>query len=176
MSELQNISWQKVIAKYQKPQRWRSSWQLVDTLIPYAVLWYGMFLSLQISYWLTLALSMVAAGFLVRIFIIFHDCGHGSFYKSQKANQFWGFVTGVLIFTPDRDWWHKHAQHHAKSGDLDSRGIGDVWTMTVKEYLLASRWMQIKYRIFRSRWCLFVIGPPVLFLILQRIAQKNKRL
>lgn len=173
MNESQNKSYQKIIAKYQKPQRWRSVWQLVNTLIPYAILWYCMFLSFKVSYWLTLALSVVAAGLLVRIFIIFHDCGHGSFFKSPKARHFWGFVTGVLIFTPYRYWWHKHAQHHATSGDLDSRGTGDVWTLTVKEYLMASRWIQIKYRFARNPLCLFVISPPILFLILQRIPQKN---
>ncbi len=173
MSGSENISWQQVVAQYQIPHRWRAIWQLVNTFIPYAGLWYLMVQSLEISYALTLALSVVAGGLLVRIFIIFHDCGHGSFFKSQKANGFWGYITGVLILTPGYHWWHKHAQHHATSGDLDSRGIGDVWTMTVQEYLAASRWTRIKYRISRHPICLFVIGPPILFFILHRIPWKK---
>ena len=109
----------------------------------------------------------------MRNFIIFHDCGHGSFFKSPKANHFWGFLTGVIIFTPYHYWWNKHAQHHATSGDLDSRGIGDIWTMTVKEYLAASRWIRVKYRFARNPLCLFVIGPPILFIVLQRFATKD---
>ena len=93
-------SWQAIVAKYQNPQRAKSIGQLLNTLIPYAVLWVVMVKCLSISFWLMLPVSVVAAGLLVRVFIIFHDCGHGSFFKSQKANQFWGFVTGILTFTP----------------------------------------------------------------------------
>ena len=161
-----NYPWQKDIAKYQKPELWRSSWQLINTLVPYAVLWYLMVLSLNVSYWLTLALAVVAAGLLVRIFIIFHDCGHGSFFRSQNANRFWGFVTGVLAFTPSSFWWREHAQHHASAGNLDDRGIGDIWTMTVDEYLQSPKWKRIQYRITRNPLILFIIGPAFLFLYL----------
>ena len=165
-------TWQEAIAQYQKPDNLRSIWQLINTLVPYAALWVFMAFSLKISYWLTLVGVILAGGLLVRIFIIFHDCGHGSFFKSAKANAFWGFITGILIFTPYSYWWHKHAQHHASSGDLDRRGIGDVWTMTVKEYLAASRWLRIKYRLARNPLVLFVIAPPFLFLVLHRIPHK----
>ena len=94
-----------------------------------------MVLSLRVSYWLTLALAIPAAGFMMRSFIIFHDCCHGSFFKSQKANDIVGIITGVLTFTPYYFWRHSHALHHATAGDLDRRGVGDVWTMTVDEYL-----------------------------------------
>ena len=163
-----DLSWQKLVAKYQNPDRARSIGQLVNTFVPYAVAWYLMYKSLAVSYWLTLGLAVIAAGLLVRIFIIFHDCGHGSFFKSLKVNNFWGFVTGVLTFTPYDYWRHEHAQHHASAGDLDERGFGDVWTMTVQEYLKAPRWTRIRYRFARNPICLFIIAPAVLFLIIHR--------
>ena len=161
--------WQKIVARYQSPQRARSIGQLLNTLVPYALLWYVMVKCLSISYWLVLPSSVVAAGLLVRIFIIFHDCGHGSFFKSQKANHFWGFLTGLLVFTPYQYWRHEHAVHHSHAGDLDHRGVGEVWTMTVKEYLQASRWTRIKYRFVRNPICLFIIGPSILFFIVHRL-------
>src|SRR2546422_396939 len=97
-------AWKEIVAKYQKPAPWRSVWQIVNTLVPYAVLWYLMYRSLAVSYWLTLPLAILAAGFLVRVFIIHHDCGHGSYFKSRKANDVWGFITGVLTFTPYYLW------------------------------------------------------------------------
>ena len=172
--ESQAAPWQKIVAKYQKPEAWRSIWQLVNTLVPYALLWYFMIQSLKISYWLTAVLAVIAAGFLIRLFIIFHDCGHGAFFKSRKAGFFWGYVTGVLTFTPYYYWWHSHAQHHACAGDLDNRGIGDVWTMTVEEYLKAPRRTQMIYRVARNPFCLFIIAPAVLFLILHRLPLEKK--
>lgn len=165
--------WQKVLAKYQNPKLSRSVWQLTNTLIPYAVLWVLMYKCLSVSYWLVLALSVIAAGLLVRIFIIFHDCGHNSYFKSHKANLIWGYVTGILTFTPYRYWWHSHAVHHSHAGDLDERGWGDVWTLTVEEYLKASRWTRIKYRFARNPICLFIIGPSILFLIVHRLPFKD---
>src|SRR3970040_1953875 len=111
-----------------------SWWQVVHTVIPYCILWYLMYLSLEVSYWITLALSALAAGFLVRIFIIFHDCGHAAFFKFQKDNDLWGFIAGVFTLTPYFGWRREHAMHHATAGDLDRRGVGDIWTLTVKEY------------------------------------------
>ncbi len=172
-----NTPWQKIVARYQNPRRPRSIWQIINTLVPYAALWYLMYLSLGVSYWLTLALAVVAAGLLVRVFIIFHDCGHGSFFKSMKVNNFWGFVTGVFTFTPYDYWRYEHARHHASAGNLDGRGFGDVWTLTVKEYLKASRWTRIKYRFARNPVCLFLIGPSILFLVCHRLlgSQGDKR-
>src|SRR5271169_3633872 len=117
-------AWQEIVATYRQPCLWRSVWQIVDTLVPYAALWYLMYRSLSVSYWITLPLVVLAAGLLVRVFIIHHDCGHGSFFKSQKANDIWGFITGVLTFTPYYLWRWEHAIHHAHSGDLDRRGLG----------------------------------------------------
>lgn len=164
-----NTPWQKIVAKYQNPRRGRSIWQIVNTLVPYALLWYVMYLSLNVSYWLTLALAIVAAGFLVRVFIIFHDCGHGSFFKSTNVNNFWGYVTGVLTFTPYDYWRHEHAIHHAGAGNLDKRGSGDIWTMTIKEYLQSPLWKRITYRFARNPICLFLIGPAILFLVCHRM-------
>jgi len=160
--------WKEVVAKYQQPSVWRSAWQLTNSLVPYAVLWYLMYRSLAVSYWLTVPLALLAAGFLVRIFIIFHDCGHGSFFKSRKANDFWGVILGVLTFTPYYLWRWEHAVHHASSGDLDRRGRGDVWTLTVQEYLESSRWKRFAYRLARNPFILFVLAPMYLFLVHQR--------
>jgi omega-6 fatty acid desaturase (delta-12 desaturase) len=160
--------WKEVVAKYQQPALRRSLWQLINTLVPYVGLWYLMYLSLGVSYWLTGALALLAAGFLVRVFIIFHDCGHGSFFESRKANDVLGFITGVLSFTPYYHWRREHALHHASAGDLDRRGSGDVWTLTVREYLEASRWQRFAYRMARNPIILFVLAPMFVFLIKQR--------
>ncbi|MCU0786573.1 MAG: fatty acid desaturase [Verrucomicrobia bacterium] len=162
-------AWKEVVAPYTKPAVWRAVWQIVNTLVPYAVLWYLMYLSLAVSYWLVIPLAVLAAGFLVRTFIIFHDCGHGSFFKSRTANHVLGAITGVLTFTPFYHWRWEHAIHHACAGDLDRRGTGDVWTLTVQEYLEASRWRRFAYRLARNPVILFVLAPLFLFLVMQRI-------
>src|SRR5689334_1784672 len=161
-------SWKEIVAKYQKPALGPGLWQVINTLVPYAALWYLMYLSLAVSWWLTLPLAVLAAGFLVRVFIISHDCGHGSFFSSGKANDVLGFITGVLTFTPYHHWRWEHALHHASSGDLDRRGTGDIWTLTVQEYLEASRWKRFAYRLARNPVILFVIAPLYLFLIKHR--------
>jgi omega-6 fatty acid desaturase (delta-12 desaturase) len=129
-----------------------------------------MYLLVPISFWLALPLAILAGGFLVRIFIIFHDCGHGSFLPSRKANDIVGFITGVLTMTPFRQWTREHAVHHATSGDLDRRGTGDVWTLTVQEYLEASRWKRFAYRLARNPVFFFGVGPLYIFLFKQRFA------
>lgn len=162
------FAWKEVVAKYQEPVLRRSLWQLVNTLVPYGVLWYLMYLSLGVSYWLTGGLALFAGGFLVRVFIIFHDCGHRSYFKSRKGNDILGFITGLLCFTPYFHWRWEHALHHASSGDLDRRGTGDVWTLTVQEYLEASRWKRLAYRLARNPLILFVLAPLFLFLVKER--------
>jgi omega-6 fatty acid desaturase (delta-12 desaturase) len=127
-----------------------------------------MYLSLRVTYWSTLVLAVPAAGFLIRTFIILHDCGHGSFFKSHQANRTLGFLTGLLTFIPSYYWSHEHAKHHACAGDLDNRGHGDVWTLTVQEYLAQSRWMRLWYRIYRHPAIMFGVGPLYLFLIRYR--------
>lgn len=163
-------AWKLAVAKFQKPSALRSAWQVVNSLGSYVLLWLLMYLTLWVSVWLTLGLAILAAGFLVRIFIISHDCGHGSFFVSKRANTVIGFITGLLTFTPYQQWRWDHARHHAASGDLDKRGIGDVWTMTVHEYLDASRWKRIRYRLARHPVTLLVLAPLFLFLVMQRFS------
>jgi omega-6 fatty acid desaturase (delta-12 desaturase) len=161
--------WKEIVARYQKPSIGRATWQVVNTLVPYAALWCLMYYTLSVSWWLTISLAVMAGAILVRAFIIFHDCGHGSFFKSAVANHVLGAVTGVLTFTPFYHWRWEHAIHHSSSGDLDRRGTGDVWTLTVQEYLESSRWRRFAYRLARNPVVLFVLAPLYLFLIQQRV-------
>jgi acyl-lipid omega-6 desaturase (Delta-12 desaturase) len=161
--------WKKIVCQYQQPSAARASWQIVNTLLPYAAIWLVMYYTLGISWWLTIPLAVLAGAFLVRIFIIFHDCGHGSFFRSHTANTFWGVVSGILTFTPYYHWRWEHSLHHATSGDLDRRGTGDIWTMTVEEYLQASRLKRFAYRLARNPFVLFVLAPLFLFLVKHRI-------
>jgi len=170
-------AWKEIVARYQEPALWRGVWQVVNTVVPYAAIWYLMYLSLAVSWWITVPLAILAGGFLVRVFIIFHDCGHGSFFRSRKANDILGFITGVLTFAPYYHWRWEHAVHHATSGDLDRRGLGDMWTLTVQEYLESSRWKRFAYRLGRNPIVLFVVAPFFLFLIKYRLpkARANRR-
>jgi omega-6 fatty acid desaturase (delta-12 desaturase) len=143
--------------------------QILDTVVPYFGLWGLMIWSLQFSYWFTLGLAVIAALFLVRIFILFHDCGHNSLFPSKKANQIVGFFLGILVFTPSEHWWRSHAIHHASSGNLDKRGVGDVMTLTVDEYLSKTKIGKLGYRLFRHPLVMFLLGPIYMFLISHRI-------
>lgn len=156
--------WKPIITHYQSPSTPQAVWQLINTLGPYALLWFLMYQCLAISWWLVMVLAILAGAFLVRVFIIFHDCGHGSFFPSRKANDILGFLTGVVTFTPYYHWRWEHALHHASAGHLDKRGTGDIWTLTVQEYLQASRWKRFAYRIARNPFILFVIAPLLMFL------------
>ena len=171
------LAWKEIVARYQKPSVGRGVWQIVNTLVPYAALWYLMYLSLAVSYWLVVPLAVLAGGFMIRTFIIHHDCGHGSFFKYSKANDVLGFITGVLTFAPYYHWRWEHALHHATSGDLDRRGMGDIWTLTVQEYLESSRWQRFAYRLARNPAVLFVIAPLFMFLVKHRFpkAKANPR-
>lgn len=167
--------WYRQLASYEKPHTWKAIWQLVNTFIPYFALWVLMAYMVKhnYSYWLVLPLAALAAGFLARVFIFFHDCGHGCFLSSKRANQIIGYITGVLTFTPFDEWRHRHAVHHASAGDLERRGVGDVWTMTVQEFLAAPRMTQIGYRIYRHPVVLFGFGPIYLFFFAQRFAHRD---
>ena len=160
--------WKAIVAEYQKPSRWRANWQIFNTVGGYIGLWVLMYLSLSVSWWITVPLAIIAGALLVRVFIIFHDCGHGSFFKSRKANDAWGFITGVFTFTAYFHWRWEHATHHATTGNLERRGMGDVPTLTVDEYLASSRWGKFKYRMTRNPFLLFTIIPLVMFVIVQR--------
>ena len=162
-------SWQRSLAPYQNSSAVRSWWQLANTLVPYALLWVLMYFSVRVSWWATAGLAILAGAFLVRIFIIFHDCGHGSFFKSRRANDVLGSILGFLTFTPYHQWRWEHAIHHGTAGHLDKRGTGDVWTMTVREYLDSSKKKQFAYQIVRNPVILLLVAPLVLFVVIQRI-------
>jgi acyl-lipid omega-6 desaturase (Delta-12 desaturase) len=166
-------SWEKVIMKYNHPDIHKSIWQICNTLIPYIALWYLLYKSLQYPYWVTLLLSLVASGLLIRLFIIFHDCGHGSFFKSKKINDIVGIALGILAFTPYYKWHQQHRVHHATAANLDKRGIGDVWTLTVDEYLKASKWRRFIYLTFRNPFIMFTFGPVFVILVQNRLSKKT---
>jgi omega-6 fatty acid desaturase (delta-12 desaturase) len=141
--------------------------QLVNTLGPLLAVFTLMFLAQPSVYWLTLLMAPIASGFLIRSFIIMHDCTHGSFTPSRRANEIIGFATGLLTLMPFAQWRRDHALHHASSGDLDRRGSGDIDTLTVQEYLALGRWGQLRYRAFRNPFVLFGLGP-LYYLAMQR--------
>lgn len=168
-SDNSNSSWVNIVMKYNFPSIFKSWWQVVNSVVPYFLLWVLMVYSLDISYWITLLLSVFAAGFLVRIFIIFHDCGHGSFFKSDRLNRLVGIPLGLLSFTPYHRWHHDHKEHHATVGNLDKRGVGDVQTLTVEEYQRLTKWKKFGYRIYRNPIFLIGVAPLLLFLIQNRL-------
>ena len=159
------------VAKFQAASPWRARWQVVNSFVPYALLWFAMDRALAVSYWLMLPIAILAAGFLARIFIIFHDCGHGSFFRSKRANNITGAIAGLLNLTPFRHWRWQHAVHHGTAGDLDRRGSGDIWTLTVQEYLQSTRWRRLAYRLARNPIVLFVIAPLYVFVVHHRLAE-----
>jgi omega-6 fatty acid desaturase (delta-12 desaturase) len=166
-----NVRWQAIVARYAIPDKWRSTWQIVNSVLPFLIMWYVMYRSLEISYWLTLLLAIPTAGFMIRTFIIFHDCGHGSFFASAKANDTLGILTGLLSLTPYYHWRYDHAVHHATVSDLDRRGVGDVLTLTVQEYLDLPWYRKIGYRIMRNPFILFTVGSFLVFTVGHRFAR-----
>lgn len=167
--------WQQIVARYAQPDLKRSLWQVADSVLPYAALLLLAMWVFRYSIWISLLLCIPAAGFMVRTFIIFHDCGHGSFFKSMKANDLVGIITGILTFTPYHRWKHDHAIHHATAGDLDRRGVGDVYTMTVQEYLDAPWWKRLGYRVMRNPVAMFLVGSLMVFVVTQRIPSRTGR-
>jgi omega-6 fatty acid desaturase (delta-12 desaturase) len=163
-----NASEMGALARYRHPDLWRSVWQIVDTAVPLAALWLTMVFFAGRAYWLTLLLAVPTAAFLIRLFIIQHDCGHGAFLKSARASNAIGFVIGVLTLTPYEYWRKVHAIHHATSGNLERRGFGDIDTLTVREYLALSWRRRLKYRLYRNPLVLFVVGPPFQFIVKHR--------
>jgi acyl-lipid omega-6 desaturase (Delta-12 desaturase) len=169
--------WFAATSKYARPSLRKAIWQVLNTFIPYVAIWALMIHMVQqgYPYWITFALVVVAAALLVRVFILFHDCCHGSFFASRRANVILGYVSGILTFTPYDDWRRSHIKHHATSGDLDRRGAGDVWTMTVAEYLAASRRERLRYRLFRNPFVLFGLGPAYKFFFARRFSYEKTR-
>ncbi|NMO95118.1 fatty acid desaturase [Paenibacillus lemnae] len=165
----------KHVAPYEHNDMKSSIRQMLNTLLPLALLWYAAYLSLSVSYWLTLPIAMVASGFVVRTFIIFHDCCHQSFFKSRTANKILGTITGVLTLCPYEQWKTSHSIHHATSSNLDKRGTGDMWVLTIEEYEQASIWTKIGYRIYRNPLVMFGLGPIFIFLIDYRFNRKGAK-
>lgn len=161
--------WLEVLANYREPNPQRSLFEILVTLVPLAVLWALAWAALSIGYWLTLAISVPAAIFLVRLFLIQHDCGHGTFFRRKTTNDWVGRVIGVMTLTPYDVWRRSHAIHHASSGNLTRRGVGDIDTLTVSEYRALSTLGKLRYRIYRSPFVLFVVGPAYLFLLQNRL-------
>ena len=163
--------WHQALKKFSDSNRLKAAWQLLSTIVPYFCIWYMMVRSIQLgySYMWTLILALPAAAFLVRLFILFHDCVHNSFLKSKSGNTFFGYFLGVLAFTSFEDWRFTHLRHHGTYANLDSRGFGDIWTMTLKEYENSSTMKQIRYRLYRNLIVLVGLGAIFNFLLYNRI-------
>lgn len=175
MTKQKQPNLRKQLAPYEQSNVKESVWQLVNTLVPFFVLWFLAYKSLSISYALTFAICAIAAGFAVRIFIIFHDCCHNSFFKNRKLNRIVGTISGILTMTPFDQWQHSHSVHHATSSNLNKRGTGDVWLLTVDEYVASTPWQRFVYRVYRNPFVMFVIGPIYIFLIAYRFNTKTAR-
>jgi acyl-lipid omega-6 desaturase (Delta-12 desaturase) len=159
----------QVLARYRAPSVARSMSELAITAVPLVLIWILMWATLGVGYWLCLLLAIPAAGLLVRLFMIQHDCGHGAFFRHRLANDWVGRVIGVLTLTPYDFWRSTHAIHHSTSGNLDRRGTGDIDTLTVREYLARSRWGRLRYRVYRHPLIMLGFGPAYLFLIQHRL-------
>ena len=162
-------AWTRILARYREPSRARSITELVITVGALALSWILMWEALAVGYWLSLLLAVPTAGFLVRLFMIQHDCGHGAFFRYRLANDWLGRALGVLTLTPYDFWRRTHALHHAGSGNLERRGIGDIDTLTVREYLALSRWRRLAYRLYRHPFVMFGVGPAYLFILQHRL-------
>lgn len=168
-------AWLKRLAPFREPDPRRSVAEIAVSALPLAALWLAMWLSLDLSYALTLLLAVPAAGFLVRLFMIQHDCGHGSLFRQRRINDWVGRVIGVLTLTPYDHWRHSHAVHHATAGNLDQRGIGDVDTLTVAEYRRLPRWRRALYRLCRNPFTVLIVGPVYLFVFQYRLPTQPLR-
>lgn len=175
MSREKTAQLRKFVAPFEKADVKASVRQLANTIPPFILAWFLAYQALDVSIWLTIALSTVAAAFVIRTFIIFHDCTHGSFFKNKKANAVVGTITGIMTLFAYEKWKREHSIHHASSGNLDKRGVGDIWVMTIEEYVEASKWERFKYRMYRNPLVMFGFGPLFLVLISSRFNRKDAR-
>ena len=175
MSKEKTRQLHKDVAPFAKSDIKKSIMQIINTVPPFLLLWFLAYQALSVSIWLTLGLAVIAAGFVVRTFIIFHDCTHGSFFKNKKLNDIVGTITGVLTLFAYQKWKREHAIHHASSSNLDKRGVGDIWVMTVDEYIEASKWQRLAYRLYRNPLVMFGFGPLYLVLVTSRFNRKDAR-
>jgi len=168
-------SWHATLAAYKEANNWKASWQLANTVLPYGACCFLMIWTIQhgYPYTLTFSLAVFAAAFMVRLFILFHDCVHGSLFTRKGANTFFGYMLGVLVFTPFEDWRFSHLRHHATYANLDARGFGDIWTMTRTEYEGASRGTQLAYRLFRNPVVFLGLGALFSFLLRFRLPTRK---
>ena len=163
-------NWVRELSRYRQPNAPRSVLELALTAVPFALAWTVMLVALNLGhFWLYALLILPTAGLLVRLFMIQHDCGHGSFFPRRSGGDWTGRVIGVLTLTPYDLWRRSHAIHHASSGNLDRRGVGDVDTLTVGEYLALSRWNRLRYRLYRHPVVMFGLGPAYLFILKNRL-------
>jgi omega-6 fatty acid desaturase (delta-12 desaturase) len=161
--------WAQLLARYRQPSTTRGVIEIAVTVIPLTILWVLAWATLDIGYWLALPLAAAAGAFVVRLFMIQHDCSHGSFFRSRVANDWIGRVASVITVTPYSLWRRAHNIHHAGSGNLDRRGLGDIDTLTVEEYRARSMWGRLRYRIYRHPLVMFGIGPAYMFLLQHRL-------
>ncbi|MCX5477679.1 fatty acid desaturase [Kaistia geumhonensis] len=159
----------KSLSRYRETRTLRSGVELTITALPLVGLWLAMWFALDVGYWLVLLLAVPAAAFLMRLFMIQHDCGHGAFFRRRASNDWTGRLIGVVTLTPYSVWRRTHATHHANVGNLDRRGIGDIDTLTVAEYLALSPSGRLRYRIYRHPAIMFGAIPAYLFLVHQRL-------
>lgn len=165
----------KAVKPFEQHQMKTSIFQLFNTLVPFFLLWFLAYKSLAISPFLTVGIAIIASGFVIRIFIIFHDCTHYSFFRNNKLNRGVGTILGIITLFPFSKWQREHSIHHATSSNLDKRGTGDVWVMTVDEYVDATPWMRFVYRVYRHPIVLFGFGPFYLYLVANRMNRKDAR-
>ena len=168
-AKLEASNWSRILARYRRPSAGRSFVEILITFAPFVLLWAATWLGIYFGYWISLLLAIPAAGFLVRLFMIQHDCGHGSFFRSRWLNDWIGRAIGVLTLTPYDFWRHTHAVHHASSGNLARRGMGDIDTLTVREYLALSWWGRLRYRLYRHPAVMFGLGPIYMFVLQHRL-------
>jgi omega-6 fatty acid desaturase (delta-12 desaturase) len=168
-------TWVSGLNRFEKPVAWKVVVQLVDTVLPFLGLMVLMYMTVGwgLPYWVTLLIAIPAGAFMLRTFIFFHDCCHGSFVASPLALKLIGNVLGVLVLTPFADWRHSHGMHHSTAGNLDRRGIGDVWTMTVDEYAASGWFRKSLYRFYRYPAVMFILGPFLSFVIMNRIPSRD---
>lgn len=165
----------KEVAPFAKSETRLSIQQLINTLLPLLLIWGAGYVLLPYSPWYTALCSVIASGFVVRTFIIFHDCTHGSFFKSKKANDIIGNISGILTSFPYEKWKREHTIHHATSSNLDKRGIGDIDMLTVDEYLEKSKLGRLGYRLYRNPLVMFGLGPLFMVLVLNRFNRKDAK-
>ena len=169
-SEIVNAKdWVRILSAYREPDTFRSTYELGVTVGPFILLWALAWWSMSVSYWLTLSISALNAAFLLRLFAIQHDCGHGAFYRNRTVGDWLGRVLGVLTLTPYDVWQRSHAVHHGSSGNLEHRGMGDIQTLTVAEYRALTPFKRLLYRLYRNPIVLFGLGPGYVFYLQNRL-------